>query len=111
MMMTLQNHVRQQPGGAMMMMTLQNAMRPQPGQSMFLRDPVKLEPSEQQFAHPLSPREGFQSTASGGYDATEGELLLRTLLPTICTRMLVYDTLSVYIGNGNLYSKNKVVSK
>lgn len=76
-MMTLQNHVRQQPGGgnAMMMMTLQNAMRPQPGQSMFLRDSsVKLEPSEQHFSH----SEGFQSlTASGPYETiTDGKLVL-----------------------------------
>lgn len=72
-MMTLQNHVRQQPGGgAMMMMTLQNAMRPQPGQSMF--SSVKLEPSEQQFVQ----SEGFQSlTASGGYDSiSDGENII-----------------------------------
>jgi hypothetical protein len=71
MMMTLQNHVRQQPGVAMML-TLQNAMRPGPQQSMF-RDSVKLEHSEQ-YPHSFSPSEAFASTASGGYEATEGEL-------------------------------------
>ncbi|XP_073390291.1 uncharacterized protein [Physcomitrium patens] len=69
MMMTLQNHVRQQPGVAMM--TLQNAMRPQPGQSMLLRDPVKME-SGDQFGHSFSRSETFPSTSSSaGYEGVE----------------------------------------